>query len=93
MLDTEGGGRDHGQEDRGGEGEAGRRGEDEGQVGADHGHVAVGEVDEPQDPVDQRVADGQQRVAAAGHDPGQEELGEELYGRSGALAGAPWSRA
>jgi hypothetical protein len=37
----------------------------EGHEGADHDHVAVGEVDQPDDPVDHGETDGHQRIHAA----------------------------
>src|SRR5262245_28318826 len=44
--------------------------------GAHHHHVAVGEVDELQHPVDHRVAQGHQGVDGAGGDPVDEVLRE-----------------
>ena len=43
---------------------------------AEHEHVAVGEVDQLEDAVDERVAQRDERVDAAGRDPDQEHLDE-----------------
>src|SRR6266404_6311493 len=55
--------RDH---DRDGDGEWQARAQREGrEVGGDHHQVAVGEVDQPEDPEDHREADGHERVETA----------------------------
>jgi hypothetical protein len=51
------------------------------QVGRDHHHVAVGEVDQAQDPEDHRQPDGHQRVQAAGAQ-GVDDLLDDVVGHA-----------
>jgi hypothetical protein len=47
--------------------------------GTDHGHLAVGEVDQPEDAVDHGVAQCHQGIDAAQHQAVDELLGEDVH--------------
>src|SRR5207244_7071466 len=72
-----------------GTGRAAERGQDEvADVGPDHEDLAVGEVQELQDPVHHRVAEREQRVQAPERQPGDELTAEVVPGqREGVEAG------
>ena len=73
------------------QGRSERRGGVEGEVGAQHEHVAVGEVDEPEDAVHHRVADGDERVEAAQGQGVRQVLQEEREASCGLGAWSPGS--
>ena len=55
---------------------------DEGAEGSDHEDLAVGEVDQLDDPVDHGVADGDQGVQRSQGQPVDELLGEDVHATS-----------
>ena len=67
--------------------EAGERGDDgPARQRADHQHLAVGEVDQVDDPVDHRVAERDQRIDAAEHEAVDDLLDEDIHARATLLA-------
>jgi hypothetical protein len=62
--------------------ESGERGDDgPARQRTDHQHLAVGEVDQVDDPVDHRVAERDQRIDAAEHEPVDDLLDEGVHAR------------
>jgi len=57
-----------------------------GQVGAEGVELAVGEIDHPHDPEDQREADAEQRVGAAQHERVQEVLEKFVHKKTPGVA-------
>ena len=59
---------------------AGARGDEQRREDGEGDEVAEREVDDPGQPVDERVADGEEAVDAAGGEPGDDHLDDEAHG-------------
>ena len=95
---AQGGARQGGEQGPQQEGQAERDRQAVGDDGAQHEHRRVGQVEDVQDPEDQRVAHGEEGVDAAGEDAvqrlGQQRGGDprgKRHGHSGSSSGHPCS--